>query len=88
MNGTVKTEAIKKNTPVTYEEACDILNTYQYEYNYQRLHAGIKYLRPADLFFGRDKKVLNERKKKIMIARQNRIDKNKASEMELLSLNN
>lgn len=88
MNGTVKTEAIKKNTPVRYEEACDILNTYQYEYNYQRLHAGIKYLRPADLFFGRGKEVLNERKKKIMIARQNRIDKNKASEMELLSLNN
>ena len=82
MNGTVKTEAIRKNTPVTHDEACRILNDYQYEYNYQRLHAGIMYLRPSDIFFGRDKKVLNERKMKIMIARQNRIAKNKALEME------
>lgn len=82
MNGTVKSEAIRKNTPVTYQEACDILNTYQYEYNFQRLHAGIKYLRPADMFFGRDKEILDERKKKIMIARNNRITINKASNME------
>jgi putative transposase len=82
MNGTVKSEAIRKNTPVTHQEACDILNTYQYEYNFQRLHAGIKYLRPADVFFGRDKEILNERKMKIMIARNNRIAINKVSNME------
>lgn len=82
MNGTVKKEAIKKNTPVTHREACEILNAYHYEYNYQRLHAGIKYLRPADLFFGREREILNDRKIKIMIARQNRIAKNKALEME------
>jgi transposase-like protein len=82
MNGTVKTEAIRKNTPVTHDEACKILNDYQYVYNYQRLHAGIMYLRPSDVFFGRDKIVLNERKMKILIARQNRIAKNKALEME------
>jgi hypothetical protein len=58
------------------------LNAYHYEYNYQRLHAGIKYLRPADLFFGREREILNDRKIKIMIARQNRIAKNKALEME------
>ncbi len=82
MNGTVKTEAIRKNTPVTHGEACRILNDYEYEYNYQRLHAGIKYLRPADVFFGRDKTVLNNRKMKILVARQNRISKNKALVLE------
>jgi len=82
MNGTVKTEAIKKNTPVTHREACRILNDYQYEYNYQRLHAGIQYLRPADVFFGRDKNVLNDRKMKILVARHDRIAKNKALELE------
>lgn len=82
MNGTVKTEAIRKNTPVTHGEACRILNDYEYEYNYQRLHAGIKYLRPADVFFGRDKTVLSNRKMKILVARQNRISKNKALELE------
>ena len=78
MNGTVKTEAIKKKCPVNYEEACCILNDYQYEYNYQRLHAGIKYVRPSDVFFGREKEVLNGRKRKIILARKDRIVKNKA----------
>lgn len=78
LNGTVKTEAIRKNSPVTHKEACSILNDYQYRYNYQRLHAGIQYLRPADVFFGRDKQLLNERKMKILVARQNRVAKNKA----------
>lgn len=81
MNGTVKTEAIKKNCPVSYKEACGILNDYQYIYNYQRLHAGIKYVRPSDVFFDRDKEVLNDRKRKIVLARQERIIKNKALEM-------
>ena len=78
MNGTV--EAIKKNSPVSYKEACNILNDYQYHYNYQRLHAGIKYVRPADVFFDREKEVLNGRKRKIVLARQERILKNKSLE--------
>jgi putative transposase len=78
MNGTVKTEAIRKNTPVTHKEACELLNEYQYEYNYQRLHAGINYLRPADMFFGRGKEVMLERKMKISVARQNRAIQNRA----------
>lgn len=82
MNGTVKTEAIRKNTPVTHKEACSILNDFQYVYNYQRLHAGIQYLRPADMFFYRAKQILNDRKMKILIARQYRIAKNKALDLE------
>ncbi len=80
MNGTVKKEAIRKNSPVTYQEATNILNDYQYEYNYQRLHAGIKYVRPADMFFDRDKEVRLERKRKIVLAREERIVKNKELE--------
>lgn len=80
MNGTVKSEAIKKNNPVSYKEACNILNDYQYKYNYQRLHAGIKYVRPSDIFFGREKEVLKDRKRKIVLARQERILKNKSLE--------
>jgi hypothetical protein len=45
------------------------MNEYGYTYNHQRLHAGIDYLRPADLFFGRRKKVLAERGEKIQKAR-------------------
>ncbi|MCK6597348.1 MAG: hypothetical protein L6Q37_03220, partial [Bdellovibrionaceae bacterium] len=53
-----------------------ILNDYCYQYNHQRLHAGINFLRPADMFFGRGQQVLTERKNKIETARSNRKQKN------------
>ena len=40
-------------------------------------HAGIKFLRPVDLFEGRVERVLNERKEHLEIARSFRIAKNK-----------
>lgn len=79
LNQTVKNEAIRKECPLSYQETCDVLNNYAYIYNYQRLHAGIKYLRPADMFFGRGEKILNERRQKIILARKQRIEKNQLS---------
>lgn len=72
MNGTVKSEAIRPNSPQTYSEAEEILNKYALEYNHQRLHAGIHYLRPADMFFGRADVVRLERAQKIKAAKANR----------------
>lgn len=77
MNGTVKNEALRPNSPSSYQEACEILNQYAYTYNYQRLHAGINYLRPADMLFGRGNKILNEREIKIKYARQVRQQENR-----------
>jgi transposase InsO family protein len=77
LNGIVKNEAVKKYYPQNYSEACRILNDYVYEYNYARLHSGINYLRPSDMFFGRDKNILNERKSKLMLAKKCRVAKNK-----------
>ncbi|MGC8685911.1 MAG: transposase, partial [bacterium] len=76
MNKTVKDEAIRVNRPVSYQEAIDILHEYEYIYNYQRLHAGIKFVRPADVFFGRQEDVLRARKEKIQRARMERIIQN------------
>jgi len=76
MNGTVKNEALRPACPSSYQEAWEILNNYGYEYNHQRLHAGIKYLRPADMFFGRDKIVLNDRKQKLIRGKKLRIKSN------------
>jgi hypothetical protein len=78
MNGTVKQEAIRPNSPSTFQEACEILNHYSYENNYQRLRAGIQFLRPADMFFGRGKVILFERSRKIEVARANRKQTNQA----------
>jgi transposase InsO family protein len=84
MNKSVKYEAIYPNCPSSYQEAFQILNKYAYEYNYQRLHAGIKYLRPADMFFGRGTKILAEREEKLITARNVRKQKNR----ELFAMQN
>ena len=76
-NKSVKHEAIRPNCPASYGEAWEILNEYAYAYNYQRLHAGIDYLRPSDLFFGRKETVLKERNEKLKQARQRRIEINR-----------
>ena len=65
LNGTVKQEALRPGQPCDFQEAWEILNKYSYEYNHQRLHAGISFLRPADMFFGRSGLILNERREKI-----------------------
>jgi putative transposase len=41
-------------------------------YNHERLHAGIKYLRPADYYFGNPEQLIEIRKTKLMKARINR----------------
>jgi putative transposase len=79
MNGTVKSEAIRPNSPQDYQEAWNILNEYSYRYNYQRLHAGINYLRPADMFFGRGRRVLSERDEKLEVARKIRKETNRSA---------
>jgi len=76
-NGTVKSEAIRPGSPASYQEAWEILNEYGYVYNYQRLHAGINYLRPADMLFERGNKILKERNEKIKQARKQRIETNR-----------
>jgi transposase InsO family protein len=77
MNGTTKNEAIRPSAPGSYQEAIEILKNWEFQYNYQRLHAGISYLRPADMFFGRGKQILSERELKLETARSNRKQKNR-----------
>lgn len=72
LNGLVKSEAIRPGAPQTYVEAWEILNEYEFLYNHQRLHAGIKFMRPADAFFGREFKIQKERNQKLQSARSER----------------
>lgn len=84
MNGTVKQEALRPGQPSDFQEAWEILNKYSYEYNHQRLHAGIKFLRPADMFFGRAGLVLSERREKVENARADRKCLNQEDRMKNL----
>jgi len=62
MNKTVKDEAIRLKRPGSYQEAIEVLTEYEYIYNYQRLHAGIRYLRPADMSTGRKMYCVEEKR--------------------------
>lgn len=84
MNGTVKQEALRPGQPCDFQEAWEILNKYSYEYNHQRLHAGINFLRPADMFFGRGNLILDERREKIENARADRKSLNREDRMKNL----
>jgi transposase InsO family protein len=75
--GLVKQEAIRPNSPTSYQEAWQVLEEYAYLYTHQRLHAGINFLRPADVFFGRDKEILAERAKRVLVAKKVRRELNK-----------
>ena len=83
VNGTTKNEAIRPAAPSTYQEAVEILKNWELQYNYQRLHAGISYLRPADMFFGRGEQILTEREQKLEIARSNRKQKNREAMVDV-----
>jgi transposase InsO family protein len=79
MNGTVKNEAIRPNAPQTVLEAWEILSEFEYIYNHQTLHAGIKFLRPSDLFFNRQNEIQVARQQKLHTAKDFRIQENRNS---------
>ena len=88
LNGTVKNEALRPGAPTSFSEAWNILNEYVFFYNHQRLHAGIQYLRPSDVFFGRQLLVLTTRRENVIMARNFRFlaNKSKLSSLRQASL--
>lgn len=80
-NGLVKQEAIRPRCPVSYQEAWQVLDEYVDLYNNRRLHAGIKFLRPADVFLGRAVGILARRKENLATARAVRLEANKRREI-------
>lgn len=76
MIGLVRQEALRPNSPSYYAEAKRIIEEYVDFYNNQRLHAGIKFLKPVDVFKGIDKAILKERQIKLNQARKKRIQFN------------
>jgi putative transposase len=77
LNGTIKQEAIRPDAPSSYDEAYNTIDRYVRYYNSHRLHASINYLRPEDLFLGREQTILNQRKQRLHQARIARLITNK-----------
>jgi putative transposase len=74
--GLVRSEALRPNSPSYYGEGKRVIENFVHEYNNNRYHAGIKYLKPTDVFHGRGEIILIERQIKLKEARRKRFEKN------------
>jgi len=72
-HGTIKQEAIRKQSYVSEADAKRQIKNYIDKYNNQRLHSALYYLTPADFLFNRFEEKLKIRETKIKEAKERRI---------------
>lgn len=82
--GLIRNEALRPNSPSYYSEGVKVIEIYEDEYNNRRYHAGIGYLKPVDVFYGRGPVILAERRNKLKQARQERFEKNTVLNSKLM----
>ena len=69
---TVKAECIRPRTPLSLEEARRQIAEYVVHYNEVRLHSAINYITPKDKLEGRAQQILQDRDRKLQMARDQR----------------
>ena len=80
--GSIRREALQLYYPASFTEAEAIIGDFVSLYNNRRLHAGIKFVRPIDMFHGRQQYILEKRKLNLVAAKQARISYNKKQTKE------
>lgn len=76
---TVKGTCIRVKTPLSLEDARDLVTDFVDHYNNKRLHSAIGYVTPKDKLQGRAEMILAERDAKLIAARECRKAKRQAS---------
>ena len=76
--GTLKRDCIRPKTPLSLEEAKQVVADFVAYYNKKRLHAAIGYVTPVDKMLGREKEIFAERDRKLDEARARRKAKRQA----------
>jgi len=76
---TIKGTCIRVRTPLSLEDARDIVSDFVDHYNTRRLHSAIGYITPKDKLQGRAEAVLADRDVKLAAAREARKAKRRAS---------
>lgn len=71
---TMKSECIRPETPLSLADAKRSMARFVERYNCERLHSGIGYVTPRNMFEGRQKEIHAERDRKIEAARQRRAE--------------
>ena len=69
---TIKTDAIRPNTPLSLDDARRIVSNFVRHYNEVRLHSALQYITPADKLAGRAEAILAARDAKLAAAREAR----------------
>jgi putative transposase len=70
--GTLKQECIRPKTPLSLEDARQIVSDFVYQYNNVRLHSAIGYIAPVNKLLGREQRIFSERDRKLAEAREAR----------------
>jgi transposase InsO family protein len=71
-HGTIKSECIRKKTPLSLEDARRVVGDFVKHYNEVRLHSAIGYVTPADKLQGREKQIFSLRDQRLEQARERR----------------
>ncbi|MFN7932152.1 MAG: IS3 family transposase [Bryobacteraceae bacterium] len=71
-NQSIKSECIRPGTPLSLDQALELVGQYVDYYNHKRLHSAIGYVTPADFLAGRQAFIHAGRDQKLEVARQKR----------------
>ena len=74
---TLKTECVRPGTPLSLQEARNLVEKYIRHYNEERLHSSIGYITPQDKMTGREREIFTNRDSKLEKAREMRKHKRK-----------
>ena len=84
----LKTECVRRQTPLTLEDARRAITGFVTEYNTKRLHSAIGYVTPHDKLEGRAETIHAERDRKLAAARELRGQRRRARRMPCASRSN
>ena len=71
----MKGECVRPGSPLSLQEARELVEKYIQNYNEKRLHSAIGYVTPMDKLEGRENKIFQQRDKKLEEAREKRSSK-------------
>jgi len=71
-HGSLKSECIRPNVPLSLEDARQLVGRFVDDYNHRRLHSAIGYVTPGDRLTGRHEAIFAERDRKLNEARARR----------------
>ena len=77
LHKTLKRECARPGSPLSLQQARELVEKYVHNYNENRLHSAIGYVTPSDKLEGRERKIFQQRDEKLEETRERRLQKGK-----------